>query len=356
MPQHYATRLTPHGSEESHAKYHFSTKLILDEAERFGVQWRTIPGTTIIELRLHDTVRHFWGQVPSTTSYVGYYGCTNKYANKCLLHDRGISVPRGYLVFPDDTAKDSKEVYDALRKPIVVKPVHGSTHGRDVHVGIDDLGEYECILSHLLPKAHCSSGILVEEMFRGEEYRILATRDQVLGVIHRIPANVVGDGRRTVRALVELKNADSRRGEGHTKALVNIAIDDEATALLSESSLEWDSVVERGRRVFLRKVSNLSQGGDSIDITDIVHPSVLEIALRAMNAIPDLALAGIDFMTNDIASLQTDDSYVIIEMNHSPMLSMHDYPYEGKNRHAAREFLFLLFPELRRQHGHHDAP
>jgi glutamate--cysteine ligase len=82
-------------------------------------------------------------------------------------------------------------------------------------------------------------------------------------------------------------------------------------------------------------------------VTDVAHPSVKEIALKVMAAIPGLEFAGIDFMTTDIAAPQSAGTYIIVEVNGSPGFCIHDYPYEGQNRHAAREFLFLIFPELR---------
>lgn len=99
----------------------------------------------------------------------------------------------------------------------------------------------------------------------------------------------------------------------------------------------------------MRKVSNVSQGGDAIDFTDQAHPSVIEIALKTIRAIPRLSFTGMDFMTKDITKPQTKDSYVIIEINDSPGFDIHDNPYQGKNRHAAREFLYLMFPELNTQ-------
>jgi hypothetical protein len=66
-----------------------------------------------------------------------------------------------------------------------------------------------------------------------------------------------------------------------------------------------------------------------------------------VRAIPGLSFAGIDFMTTDITQPQTEDSYVIIEVNTSPGFDIHDSPYVGKNRHSALEFLYLMLPELK---------
>lgn len=112
--------------------------------------------------------------------------------------------------------------------------------------------------------------------------------------------------------------------------------------------MNFYSIPQKGKRIYLRRVSNVSQGGAAIDFTDKVHSSVKEIALKAINAVPGLSFAGIDFLSKDITKKQTQDSYIIIEINDSPGFDIHDFPYEGENRHAAREFLFLMFPELKK--------
>ena len=45
--------------------------------------------------------------------------------------------------------------------------------------------------------------ILIEEFIKGKEYRFLVINDEVCGILHRVPANVVGDGKSTIRELVE---------------------------------------------------------------------------------------------------------------------------------------------------------
>lgn len=136
-------------------------------------------------------------------------------------------------------------------------------------------------------------------------------------------------------------------------------MDDRVKALLKESDLDFSSIPEKGARVYLRRVSNISQVGDAIDVTDRVHQSIKEIVIKAINAIPGLSFAGIDFLCTDITKKQTEDSYVIIEINDSPGFDIHHFPYEGKNRHAAGEFLFLIgnkltiFEVYANSHGHH---
>ena len=102
----------------------------------------------------------------------------------------------------------------------------------------------------------------------------------------------------------------------------------------------------KGERIYLRKNSNLSTGGDSIDITDIIHPDFKKIAIKTIHAIPGIVYAGIDLMTDkDISKKPTRNNYIIIEMNLSPGIFMHHFPYKGRSRNVAKEIIDMLFPE-----------
>jgi hypothetical protein len=94
---------------------------------------------------------------------------------------------------------------------------------------------------------------------------------------------VIGDAEHTVRALVEIVNADPRRGDGHATPLTKIRFDDIAIACLSDQGLTPDSIPEKGRRVVLRNNANLSTGGAATDVTDDVHPEVAAHAALICN-------------------------------------------------------------------------
>lgn len=321
---------------------------MLEEAKAHGISWSITPGTQIITLEYAGKKQTYYHQVPSSTSALARYATTNKRITSVLLQTAGISVPHGFRVKEKYGPAYAKEVFESLKKPIVVKPSRG-TWGDNITVNITSYPKYEAALAlaHSFSKAKESVAV-VEEMFVGEEYRILATQQKVIGVLKRVPAHVVGDGKNTIAALIRDKNQEKIRSEkGGSTSHLKIRVDSVVRENVAEVGATLDSVPPAGKVIYLRKVSNISQGGDAIDVTDVIDDSVSEIALRAMRAVPGLSFAGIDFMTQDITKPQTADSYVIIEMNDSPGFDIHDYPYRGKNRHAAREFLYLLFPELK---------
>ena len=325
-----------------------SSRLVLEEAEKLGIDWEIIPCTQLIQLTYKDRIQTYYHQVPTSTTALAKYSCNNKRITTNLLLHSDISVPKGYRITKESTQEYLQLAYESLQKPLVVKPSNGSW-GENITVNITTYEEYVTAVAVAFSYTSKKDDIaIVEEMFQGLEYRILATREKVIGVLHRRPASVVGNGVDSIKDLIIEKNKNPIRSDkkSGTTSHMEIVMDDSMLQLLEQDGKDFDSIVPKKQRVFLRGVSNISQGGDAIDYTDRVHPSVKKIAIEAINAIPGLSFAGIDFLSADITKKQSKDSYAIIEINDSPGFDIHDFPYKGENRHAAREFLFLMFPEL----------
>ncbi len=118
---------------------------------------------------------------------------------------------------------------------------------------------------------------------------------------------------------------------------------------LADQGLKLSDVVPIGKNIYLRKNSNLSTGGDSIDFTDDVHRDFQKIVIKAVRAIPGLAYGGVDLMSNrDISEKPTKGSYIIVEINSSPGISLHYDPIKGKTRKVAKEAIDMLYPETKK--------
>ncbi len=322
---------------------HLSTHLIVAEAKRRGIKAKKLITkgeyslSSLVEFVWEGQVEYMVGQRISESDSVAYWIQKNKYYTKLFFKRAGVSVSPGEVFKASDTA----EVVAYAKKigyPLVVKKIMG-THGDDVYVNVRTADE----LKEKLKKF--PGNVLIEKMFIGSEYRLFATKERFVAATRRIPANVVGDGLKTIKELVLQKNADPRRSDGYTTPLVAIKLDEETDSTLSKQKRKLTDIPKLGEQIFLRENSNLSTGGDSIDVTDEVHPEVKELAVKTVKAIPGLAYAGIDFLTSrDISKAPSKNSYVIIEVNDSPMISMHHYPYEGKTRDAAGAIVDMLFP------------
>lgn len=339
-------RYTPHGIDIDRP-ISFTTKLVLREAEKHKVLWEKIPESNIFKLTYQGQDKFFHHQIPDSTTALGKFCCNNKNITSRLLEQANISIAKGFTIKESDPKSYQDEIFQHLKKPLVVKPLAGSW-GAEVTVDIINNQQFQTALKQAFTYSSRKSQALVEEMFTGKEYRILATKEKVIGILNRIPAHVIGDGKATIKQLIKIKNSNPNRGKkiDHNTSHFKIKISKTVLINLSEQGFNPDSVPKKNKYVFLQKVSNVSQGGEAIDVTDQAHPSVKEIAIKVVNTIPGLEFTGIDLMTKDITKPQTKNSYIIVEINDSPGFDIHDYPYQGENRHAAREFLYLLFPQL----------
>jgi glutamate--cysteine ligase len=93
--------------------------------------------------------------------------------------------------------------------------------------------------------------------------------------------------------------------------------------------------------VFLRKNSNISTGGDSIDWTETMPAVYHRIAERAAAAL-GARIAGVDMIVPEPTDSRPAAAYAIIEVNFNPALHIHDYPATGSNRRVEGHVLDLL--------------
>jgi cyanophycin synthetase len=186
--------------------------------------------------------------------------------------------------------------------------------------------------------------VLVEKFLPGHDYRLLVVGDKLVAAARREPPLVVGDGKHTVRQLVDLVNADPRRGEGHATSLTKIRFDDIAIGRLHAQDLEPESVPAKGRRVILRNNANLSTGGTATDVTDEVHPEVKARVIAAAQMV-GVDICGVDVVCESLSRPLEDQNGGIVELNAAPGLRMHISPSFGKGRDVGNAVIDLMFPD-----------
>jgi cyanophycin synthetase len=166
----------------------------------------------------------------------------------------------------------------------------------------------------------------------------------LIAVAKRVPGHVKGDGKHTIHQLVDIVNDDPRRGIGHEKVLTQIQIDHQAERLMKAKGYTLETVLKKDEILFLRSTANLSTGGTSIDLTDLVHPDNRSMAERAVKAI-GLDVGGVDFLTDDITQSYKTVGGAIVEVNAAPGFRMHVAPSEGEPRDVAGPVIDMLFPQ-----------
>ena len=221
----------------------------------------------------------------------------------------------------------------------MVKPAHG-TFGYKVYSDIKTFPEYRQALDKIFSDSFSkiSERVVVEEQIsRAQDYRLFCTPNNCLGVIHRVPAHVIGDGQNSLAKLVAMKNTK----RVHKK----LKLDDIALIYLEKNGLTINSVPKKGEKVFLRRAANTSAGGDCLQVTDEIHPSLKDLAVQATRAVPGLKYAGIDILSPDGTIDQKKCHPGIIEVNHSPDLAAFYYPDNKKPFDIVAELIPELFPE-----------
>src|SRR5450432_4043053 len=182
----------------------------------------------------------------SRTSAIAVDIASDKSLTNKLLDSAGLPVPRSELV---DNEEDTVAAAKRIGYPCVVKPLDGN-HGRGVHLNLRS-GEAVRAAYQGARSESRSGDLVVETYVAGNDYRCLVIGGKVAAIAERVPASVVGDGLRTVAALVEAANADPRRGIGHEKVLTRIRVDADAIELVRSQGFEMDGVPPDGQRVKL---------------------------------------------------------------------------------------------------------
>ena len=253
----------------------------------------------------------------------------------------GITVPIGETFLAKDI-EYIKKAFEVLDCPVVVKPVFGS-HGFDVYTNLKTGDEVEEAARKIIRNCGEERKLLIEEYFKASEYRVFVTKRGDYAVLLRDPAHVYGDGVNTIKYLIEDENY--RRMNPRTNALCEILVDEELIKYLDNQGLYLESIPKQGEKVYLRPNSNVATGGICEDYTDRVHPSVINICMKVLDAFPGLPYVGVDFMTNSIEEEQNDFSYRIIEINTVPGIHMHFRPAIGKSQNIAKYIVDMIYPE-----------
>ena len=313
-----------------------STSAIAEEAKKRHIPVARIGSDSLVQLGYGKSSRLIESTLTDATSCISADISTNKQLTKYILNENKIPVPYGKVVYSEISAV---MVANQIGMPVVLKPFDGN-QGKGVHLNLNNEVE---IKSAFKESTKYSNGIIVEKFLTGNDYRILVVGGKVSAVSQRLPACVTGDGKHTIKELVDIVNLDPLRGDDHEKPLTKIKLDAVSLEVLNKKNMNIDYVPSEGEQVILRENGNLSTGGTAIDCTDIIHPDNAEISIRAAKAI-GLDIAGIDIVAEDISKAITETGGAVVEVNTAPGIRMHIFPSKGKSRDVAKDICDMLYP------------
>ncbi len=314
-----------------------STGSIVQEAESRGIPWIRLNKYSLCQLGYGANQKRIQATVTSETSSIGVELACDKEDTKFLLEQAQVMVPRGDIISRENNLE---EACAYVGFPLVVKPIDGN-HGRGITVNIMNL---EDALVAFKAAKEIAAKVIIEKYIVGEDYRLLVINNVLVAAAKRTPAHIIGDGKSTIKELVDEENKDPRRGYGHENVLTQITINDLTRRILAARNYTEDTVPPKDEMVILKDTANLSTGGTAEDITDIVHPSNVSMAER-ISKIIDLDICGIDIMTTDISKPLEETGGAVLEVNAGPGFRMHLAPTKGLPRNVAAPVVDKLFPQ-----------
>jgi GNAT-family acetyltransferase (TIGR03103 family) len=248
--------------------------------------------------------------------------CQDKVLTSRRLSSIGLRVPR------QQVAGDPEANAAFLREcgSVVVKPALGE-QGKGISV---DVRTEDHLVEAIERAAQEGGHVIIEEFCSGQDLRVVVIGYKVVAAAIRRPAEIVGDGSSSILQLIERQSA---RRAAATGGESKIPIDSETERCLAGQGLSYDSILESGRAVKVRKTANLHTGGTIHDVTAELHPTLRDVAENAARALR-IPVVGLDFLVPEPSS----EEYVIIEANERPGLANHD------PQPTAQRFVDLLFP------------
>lgn len=334
-----------HYALKGYENMELSTQMLLFDAIQKGVQVEILDESDqFLKLQHKDHIEYVKnGNMTSKDNYIVPLAMANKTVTKKILSAAGFPVPAGAEF---STLEEGIAYYSLIKdKSIVIKP-KSTNFGLGISIFQEptNLDSYQKALEIAFSE---DSSVLVEEFIAGTEYRFFVLDGKCEAVLLRLPANVRGDGQHTIRELVATKNTNPLRGRGHRSPLERIKLGEIELLMLEQQGYKADDILPKGGQVFLRRNSNISTGGDSIDMTEAMHPSYKKLAAEMATAI-GAWVCGVDLIIPDstLPANKKEPNCTCIELNFNPSMYMHTYCAEGPGQSITPNILAKLFPEI----------
>jgi D-alanine-D-alanine ligase-like ATP-grasp enzyme len=289
----------------------------LEAADYLDVEYKILVKGLLADFKYKNKHWHIINTVtpliPATSTTI----CKRKHLTNIVLAEKGLPVPKQTVIFsPIDAIKFYGEYKDIVIKPTQQLGGAGVTilPQSEEHV----LKAYEKALKETESKSQ--SKVLAEEFVHGENYRFLVLDNEVIGVVRRKAAHVIGNSKNSIRELIAIKNEQRK-----DSLLKPILLDNEVTLKLQRENLNLESIPQEGQEVILRYNCNLTTGGTTQECINEVHDYYKQIAIKAVKIVGS-KFGGVDIITKNITK---PTKLIINEINYNPGLRLHYKVNEG---------------------------
>ena len=313
-----------------------STGSIVDEAIARDIPFIRINSESLVQLGYGKNQVRFRATMTDRTSSIAVDLASNKDETKRMLKDAAIPVAKGVCISNPDDLEDAVK---SVGFPLVFKPLDGN-HGKGASINVKTMEEAVEAFAHA---KKYSRKIIIEKFITGYDFRVLVINNRFIAAALREPAHVIGDGKSTIQQLIDKENLDPRRGYGHENVLTEISVDRETLEQLAKKEYNLETILKKDEHCYLKGTANLSTGGTSTDVTDIVHPHNIFICERISRVI-GLDICGIDIMASNLSEPLEITGGVVLEVNAAPGFRMHLAPAKGLPRNVAAPVIDMLYP------------
>lgn len=298
--------------------------IIIHEARRRGIRVDILdPVDAYFKLSIGGRSVVCRESLTEMTSSIAMSRCSDKTTTKRLLKKAGLNVPDEHIA----SSPYENHLFLEKYKSVVVKPAVGE-QGAGITVDVCTKNE----LANAIEYAQkVDRKVLLEEKIQGEDLRIIVINGEVVAAALRKPPIIVGDGQHTI---IELVKKQSRRRQQATQGESKIPIDDELRRTVQNAGFTLENILPTGQELKVRKAANLHVGGTIHDVTEDLHPYLVEAACEAARVL-DIPVTGLDF----IVTAHDQPEYAIIEANERPGLANHE------PQPTAEKFIDFLFPQ-----------
>lgn len=292
-----------------------NSRILIDAARKLGISVKILNSSQgkirlIKGKKSHIVHKHGFNLNPHQAIVL----TRNKLKTLALLRRHGLPVPR-----------------PSHRFPLAVKPVSGQK-GQHVYLNIQNQLQLAAALTQI------SGPTLMQSFIPGQDLRFFVLNNQVIGITHRQPPQITGDGHSTIRQLIKAENlrrlqltkTKGRRLLNRLRHWPRIRFH------LHLQGLTLKAILPRNKTITLYPISNVSTGGSAHALTrSQVHPSLIKLAQKAVK-LTGLTVAGVDMIISDKGAY-------ILEVNSDPSLRLHAWPNTGRPQPVATKLLQYIF-------------
>lgn len=263
----------------------------------------------------------------------------NKALTSFFLNQFGYNNPEYTMVYSrekckkhnlQDTLKKGKIFAERIGYPVILKK-NDSSKGNGVFK-VFNQNEFDNAANIIFEN---SDTFQVQKFYAYNDYRVVVLGNKIISAYQRVPLSVCGDGTSTILQLLENKqNYFDRIGRDTIIDFYN----EDTQSILKNEGMSMNTILPKGQTFILRSVSNLSAGGESLDVTNTIHNEYRDLCVNIARDL-NLSLCGIDIMCTNIVGPVSD--YIILEVNSAPGLD--NYLYSGCKQN---EYVKNLYREV----------